>query len=86
MAALIASAAERAIEHQRIGGLQLRVAALCMLVQTCDGYDVGSIGWAVPSLTHEWHVAPPAFALAFLFSNLGIMAGALIAGPIGDRC
>jgi MFS transporter, AAHS family, 4-hydroxybenzoate transporter len=85
MAALIASAAERAIENQRIGGLQLRVAALCMLVQTCDGYDVGSIGWAVPSLTHEWHVAPPAFALAFLFSNIGIMAGALIAGPIGDR-
>jgi hypothetical protein len=27
----------------------------------CDGYDVGSIGRAVPSLTHAWHVAPPAF-------------------------
>jgi AAHS family 4-hydroxybenzoate transporter-like MFS transporter len=46
---------------------------------------VGSIGWAVPSLTHAWHIAPPAFALAFLFSNIGILVGALIAGPIGDR-
>ncbi|HUB97459.1 MAG TPA: MFS transporter [Stellaceae bacterium] len=56
-----------------------------MLIQMCDGYDVGSIGWAVPSLTHAWHVAPPEFALAFLFSNIGIMAGALVAGPVGDR-
>src|SRR5262249_37645108 len=26
-----------------------------------------------------------AFALAFLWSNLGVMAGALVSGPIGDR-
>ena len=54
-------------------------------MQMCDGYAVGSIGWAVPSLTHAWHVTPPAFALAFLWSNLGVMAGALASGPIGDR-
>ena len=29
--------------------------------------------------------APSAFALAFLWSNIGVMAGALSAGPIGDR-
>jgi MFS transporter, AAHS family, 4-hydroxybenzoate transporter len=79
------SAAEAALENQSLGGLQIRVAAICTLIQMCDGYDVGSIGWAVPSLTHAWHVAPPAFALAFLWSNLGVMAGALASGPIGDR-
>jgi MFS transporter, AAHS family, 4-hydroxybenzoate transporter len=51
----------------------------------CDGYDVGSIGWAVPSLTHAWQIPPSAFALAFLFSNVGVMAGALVTGPLGDR-
>lgn len=85
MAAAQPSAAEMKLENQRIGGLQIRVASICMLIQMCDGYDVGSIGWAVPSLTHVWHVAPPAFALAFLWSNIGIMAGALVVGPIGDR-
>jgi AAHS family 4-hydroxybenzoate transporter-like MFS transporter len=85
MAEIHFSATEATLENQRIGGLQLRVAVLCTLIQMCDGYDVGSIGWAVPSLTHAWHIAPPAFAEAFLFSNLGIMAGALVAGPIGDR-
>jgi len=65
--------------------LQIGVVAICTLIQMCDGYDVGSIGWAVPSLTHAWNLPPSAFSLAFLWSNLGVMAGALASGPIGDR-
>src|SRR6516225_2509075 len=85
MAETAFSATERALENQRIGALQIGVVALCMLIQMCDGYDVGSIGWAVPSLTHAWNLPPSAFSLAFLWSNLGVMAGALASGPIGDR-
>ncbi len=85
MAEAALSGIESALENQSVGGLQIRVAAICTLIQMCDGYDVGSIGWAVPSLTHAWHLAPSAFALAFLWSNLGVMAGALSSGPIGDR-
>jgi MFS transporter, AAHS family, 4-hydroxybenzoate transporter len=85
MAEASLSVTERALENQPLGGLQIRVALICGLIQMCDGYDVGSIGWSVPSLTHAWHVAPSAFALAFLWSNIGVMAGALAAGPIGDR-
>jgi AAHS family 4-hydroxybenzoate transporter-like MFS transporter len=85
MAESMVSATEHALENQRLGGLQIRVAVICGLIQMCDGYDVGSIGWSVPSLTHAWHVAPSAFALAFLWSNIGVMAGAMLAGPIGDR-
>jgi MFS transporter, AAHS family, 4-hydroxybenzoate transporter len=79
------SATETALENQRIGGLQLRVAALCTLVQICDGYDVNSIGVSVPSLTHAWNLPGPAFAQAFVWSSIGIMVGALSAGPLGDR-
>ena len=61
------------------------MAALCTLIQICDGYDVNSIGWAVPSLTHVWNLPGPAFTTAFLWSSIGIMVGALSAGPIGDR-
>jgi MFS transporter, AAHS family, 4-hydroxybenzoate transporter len=85
MAQTALSATEHALENQPLGALQIRVALICGLIQMCDGYDVGSIGWSVPSLTHVWHVAPPAFALAFLWSNIGVMVGALCAGPIGDR-
>lgn len=79
------SAAEHALENQRLGSLQLLVIVICTLVQMCDGYDVGSIGWSVPSLTHVWHMQPAAFAMVFLWSNVGILVGALISGPLGDR-
>lgn len=85
MAESVASATEAALENQEIGGLQIRVVALCTLIQMCDGYDIGAIGWSVPLLTHAWSLPPAAFALAFAFSNIGIMVGALVAGPIGDR-
>jgi MFS transporter, AAHS family, 4-hydroxybenzoate transporter len=85
MAEAIRSSTESALENQRIGPLQLRVAAICTLVQMCDGYDVNSIGVSVPSLTHAWGLPGPAFTQAFLWSSIGIMIGALSAGPIGDK-
>jgi AAHS family 4-hydroxybenzoate transporter-like MFS transporter len=39
----------------------------------------------VPQLTHAWGLPGPAFTTAFLWSSIGIMVGALSAGPIGDR-
>lgn len=79
------SAAETALENQRIGALQIGVLVLCTLVQVCDGYDINSVAWAVPSLIHEWGLPPPAFTEAFLWSSVGILVGALSSGPIGDR-
>ena len=85
MANAALSAAEAALENQRVGGLQLRVAVLCTLVQICDGYDLNSVAWAVPSLIRSWHLPPSMFTMAFLWSSVGILVGALSAGPIGDR-
>ena len=77
MAEAALSATETALENQRIGGLQIRVAALCTLIQICDGYDINSVAWAVPSLTHVWSLPGPAFTTAFLWSSIGILVGAL---------
>lgn len=79
------SPAEVALENQKIGSLQIGVLVLCTLVQICDGYDINSVAWAVPSLIHEWGLPPPAFTEAFLWSSVGILTGALSSGPIGDR-
>jgi AAHS family 4-hydroxybenzoate transporter-like MFS transporter len=85
MADLTGSTVERALETQRIGGLQIGVALLCGLVQVCDGYDLNAIAWAAPSLIKGWGLAPSGFTVAFLWSSIGIMIGALAAGPLGDR-
>ena len=85
MTETMVSPVETALENQRIGSLQIRVVALCGLIQICDGFDVNSIGIAVPSLTHAWSLPGPAFTVAFLWSSIGILLGAISAGPIGDR-
>src|ERR1700758_5612175 len=79
------SSTEATLENQRLGGLQIRVAALCALVQICDGYDINSIGVSVPPLTPARNLPGRAFTQEFLWSSIGIMVGALSAGPIGDR-
>ena len=81
----VMSRAETALENQRFGGLQFRVALLCSLVQALDGYDIGAIGMAVPSLTHAWNVPGAAFSITFVMSSVGILVGALASGPAADR-
>ncbi len=85
MAGAYASTTETALEGQRLGALQIRVAILCALAQGFDGYDISAIGMAAPSLSHAWNVPPAAFASAFVMSNVGVMVGALASGPAGDR-
>src|SRR4051812_26108394 len=85
MAEVSLSATETALENQKIGALQIRVVVICTLIQMCDGYDINSIGWAVPSLIGAWHLPPPEFSTAFVWSSIGIMVGALSSGPLGDR-
>lgn len=79
------SPVEDALENQPFGALQLRVVLLCALVQAFDGFDLGTIGMAAPSLSKAWGVAPPAFTTAFVMSSVGILFGALLSGPLGDR-
>src|SRR5690242_10411814 len=67
------------------GGVQLKVAILCGLIQMLDGYDLSAIGLAVPSLAKAWSLPPSAFTQAFALSSVGIMVGAMLAGPVADR-
>jgi AAHS family 4-hydroxybenzoate transporter-like MFS transporter len=85
MSGELKSPVEQALEHQPFGSLQLRVVLLCALVQAFDGFDLGTIGMAAPSLSKAWGVPPPHFTIAFVMSSVGILVGALLSGPLGDR-
>jgi AAHS family 4-hydroxybenzoate transporter-like MFS transporter len=78
------SPVEEALETQPFGALQLRVVLLCALVQAFDGFDLGTISMAVPSLSKAWGLAPPLFTTAFVMSSVGILVGALLSS-LGDR-
>ena len=85
MSGELKSPIEEALENQPFGALQLRVVLLCALVQAFDGFDLGTIGMAAPSLAKAWGVPPPHFTITFVMSSVGILVGALLSGPLGDR-
>src|SRR3984885_378542 len=85
MSGELKSQVEEALENQPFGALQLRVVLLCSFVQAFDGFDLGTIGMAAPSLIKAWGVAPKDFTIAFVMSSVGILVGALASGPLGDR-
>ncbi len=85
MSGELKSPVEEALENQPFGALQLLVVLLCALVQAFDGFDIGTIGMAAPSLSKAWGVPPPQFTTAFVMSSVGILVGALASGPLGDR-
>ena len=63
----------------------LRVAWLCGLVLFLEGYDIASVGYALPSLSDAWKIPPSAFTPVLTAGNVALMLGSLCAGLLGDR-
>ncbi|WP_410724778.1 MFS transporter, partial [Burkholderia sp. SIMBA_019] len=64
---------------------QWLLVALCFLVVTADGMDVAIMGFVAPPILHEWAISRPAFGLVMSAAPLGLVIGALVAGPSSDR-
>jgi AAHS family 4-hydroxybenzoate transporter-like MFS transporter len=75
----------RLIDSRPLSGLQIRVIILCGLVVLLDGYDIQTMSLAVPSLAPEWGLHRSAFGWALSAALIGMMGGAMILGPLGDR-
>jgi len=65
--------------------IHLRVAWLCGLILFLEGYDIASVGYAIPSLVDAWRVPPSVFTQALTAGNIGLMFGSICAGLLGDR-
>ena len=75
----LAATAENAVAR-----LHLRVAWLCGLVLSLEGYDIAAVGYAVPSLVDAWRVPLSGFTQALRAGNVGLLLGSLCAGLLGD--
>jgi AAHS family 4-hydroxybenzoate transporter-like MFS transporter len=73
------------IDSQPVGKLQLRTVALCCLVAALNGFDGQVIGFLAPSMAADLHVDVRSFGPMFAAGFLGLMMGAMIMGPLGDR-
>jgi MFS transporter, AAHS family, 4-hydroxybenzoate transporter len=73
------------LDEHGVGSFQIKLIAWSVLIAFIDGYDIGAIAFAAPSLIKEWHVAPKELGLVLSASNFGVLFGSQIFGWIGDR-
>ena len=85
----MADAAEVQVSHfldqHGLGAFQVKLIIWSVLLAMIDGYDIGAIAFAAPSLIKEWHIAPKALGLVLSASNIGVLFGSQIFGWVGDR-
>ena len=73
------------IDERPIAPYQWLLVALCFLIVAADGMDVAIMGFVAPSIIHDWAISRPAFGLVMSAAPLGLVIGALTAGPASDR-
>src|SRR4029077_2798033 len=73
------------LDEHGIGAFQIKLILRSVLIAFIDGYDIGAIAFAAPSLIKEWHVAPADLKWVLTASNFGVLFGSQIFGWIGDR-
>src|SRR3984885_10976569 len=73
------------LDQRGLGAFQIKLIIWSVLLAMIDGYDIGAIAFAAPSLIKEWHIAPKALGLVLSASNIGVLFGSQIFGWIGDR-
>jgi len=73
------------IDDRAPSAYQWLLVALCFLVVAADGMDVAIMGFVAPPILQEWGISRPAFGLVMSAAPIGLVIGALVAGPTSDR-
>lgn len=73
------------INDRGMSGYQWLVLGLCFLIVAADGMDVAIMGFVAPPILQEWGISRAAFGMVMSAAPIGLVFGALFAGPASDR-
>ncbi|WP_206951777.1 MFS transporter [Trinickia acidisoli] len=73
------------IADRPIGRLQKLVLVLGFCIIALEGFDLAVMGFIVPVLKQQWHLTSRALGPALSAAQIGLVLGAVAAGPLADR-
>lgn len=73
------------LDESRVGRLQIRVFALCMISLIMDGFDVQAMGYVGPAVRAEFAISPAQFGTLLAIANFGVLFGSLGLSVIADK-
>jgi AAHS family 4-hydroxybenzoate transporter-like MFS transporter len=76
---------QQIIDRQPFSRYHLRLAVLCALAVLMDGFDAQAMGFVAPALLQQWHITRVALSPILSSGLVGMLIGALLLGPVGDR-
>jgi benzoate transport len=83
------SSLQQALRERPMSASQVLVVALCILINSIDGFDILALNFAAPVVSREWGLTPAQTGIMFSANLVGIGVGAfgfaLIADMIGRR-
>src|SRR5215472_16269247 len=71
--------------HGKWSAYQKALTILAAAAVIFDGFDIQILGFAIPSIMREWHVARGDFARVLAIGLAGMAIGSPLAGHFGDR-
>jgi MFS transporter, AAHS family, 4-hydroxybenzoate transporter len=73
------------VDQHPFGAYQIWIFLMCFAIATMDGFDSIMIGAAVPGMLATLKLQPVAIGWIFTLQALGVIAGAIVLGPLADR-
>ncbi len=73
------------VDVEPLGGMRMRIFAICFLTVLVDGFDTQAIGFAAKAMSQSLNIPINLFGSVFSAGLFGAMLGAFVLGPLGDR-
>jgi AAHS family 4-hydroxybenzoate transporter-like MFS transporter len=73
------------IDGSKIGPGQFGIIVFCLFLAVLDGYDLASMGLALPLVAKDWNIAAGAFGGALAALMVGVAVGSISLAWLGDR-
>ena len=78
-------AVSRLLDERGLSSFHVKLLIWSLFIVLIDGYDIGAIAFAAPSLVRAWGIDREALGPVFSASLVGILFGSAIFGWVGDR-